>query len=390
MHIVYLLPGGLYNPGGMERTVTIKANYLAEKLGYDVSIVTTEQMGRPVFFPLSPKVHLYHLDLDIGKYFGIENYIQKLERRLFKIIEYKRKLSKLLKTIHPDITITTLGGLDIEFINDLKDGSIKIGELHFPHDYRKVMAQRLYHSYFPRLIGHLMNEDLERKCKKLRRLVVLTEEEKTFWSEMRNVAVIPNPLPFTVSRFSTTKNKKAIAVGRLTYEKGFDLLIKAWKKVAIDHPDWELAIFGNGDQKEFLVKSIHENGLDNVIELHEAVDNIQDWYPDYSILIFPTRALEALPMVIIEAMSYGIPVIAFNTASCGPRSLIVDHVNGLLVNAEDVDELTQKIDELIESDDVREAMGHAAEEFAAGFRIEKVMDDWVHLFEELIKEKKQK
>jgi len=96
MHIVYLLPGGLFNSAGMERVTTIKTNYLVDVCNYDVSIVTTEQMGRPVFYPLSEKVHLYHLDIGIHKNFGKEFYLQKIVSRFLKVREYREKLKNLL------------------------------------------------------------------------------------------------------------------------------------------------------------------------------------------------------------------------------------------------------------------------------------------------------
>jgi len=386
MKIVYLLPGGLFNSGGMERVVTIKANYLTDVFNYDVSIVTTEQMGRPVFYPLSDKIHLYHLDLDIGKYFGTENYIQKLFRRFFKIREYKKKISELLKEIQPDITITTLGGLDIDFINNLKDGSIKIGELHFPGNYRKLMTQKMYKSYVPNLVGSMMTSNFKQECKKLTRLVVLTQEEKTYWKESSNIEVIPNPLPFEPQRFSTVKNEKAIAVGRLAYEKGFDLLIKAWEKVSVRHPDWELTIYGSGSEKDALLKLIKGKKLENVVKLHDPVKGIQNVYPEYSMFILPSRYLEALPMVLLEAMACGVPLVAFD-APCGPKDVIKEGQNGFLVKAGDIKTLADKINQLIESPEMRKTMGNTAVEMSADYRIERIMPRWDQLFKELIDEK---
>jgi glycosyltransferase involved in cell wall biosynthesis len=386
MKIVYLLPGGLFNSAGMERVMTIKANYLVETLGYEVFIVTTEQMGQPVFYPLSPKVNLCHLDLHFTKNFETENYIQKIISRFFKIRKYKHKLSELLKEIRPDITITTLGGLDIEFLNDLKDGSIKIGELHFPGNYRQIQARKMYSSYFPRLVGKIRSANFIRNCKKLKRLIVLTEEEKSLWSGVNNMLVIPNPLPFVPEKFSTTENKKAIAVGRLAYEKGFDMLIEAWTFVAEKHPDWELNIYGNGNQKENLSKLIGEKKLDGKVKLHKPVRDIQTQYSEHSMLIFPTRYLDSFGMVIIEAMSCGVPPVAYN-APCGPKDLISDGVNGFLVEVEDIKGLAAKINELIESDGLRQTMGEAAKKFSSNFQIEKIMKHWDQLFKELVNEK---
>jgi len=387
MKIVYLLPGGLFNPGGMERVITIKANYLTEVFGYEVFIVTTEQMGRPAYFSVSEKVRLCHLDIHIGKYFGKENYIQKLIRRFFKIKEYKKKVSELFEEIHPDITITTLGGLDIEFINDLKDGSVKIGELHFPGTFRRIQTRKMYHSLFTNMVGEIITAGFIRKCKKLKRLVVLTEEEKSSWNGADNIEVIPNALSFYPETTAACDAKKAIAVGRLVYEKGFDMLIEAWKSVYKKHPDWELHIYGGGNEKENLLNQIQRENLSGTVIIHEPGKDIYTQYLQSSMMLFPSRFLEALPMVLLEAMSCGLPIIAFD-APCGPKDVIKEGVNGLLIKTGDIKTFAGKINELIESDEMRKTMGKAARELSFNYEVGKIMKRWFQLFETLKNENK--
>jgi len=380
MRIVYLLPGGLFNPGGMERVITIKANYLTNVFGYEVFIVTTEQMGRPTYFPVSEKVRLYHLDIHIGKYFGKENYIQKLIRRFFKIQEYKKKVSDLLKEIRPDITISTLGGLDIEFINDLKDGSIKVGELHFPGTFRRIQTKKMYNSLFTDMVAEIITAGFIRKCKKLKRLVVLTEEEKDSWKDADNIEVIPNALSFFPETVASCEAKKAIAVGRLVYEKGYDMLIEAWKKVYEKHPDWELHIFGEGKEKVNLLSQIQRENLGKVVKIHEPGKDIYEQYLQHSIMLFPSRFMEALPMVLLEAMSCGLPIIAFD-APCGPKDVIKDGINGFLVKTGNIEAFSAKINDLIESNEMRKKMGKAAREMSFDYAVEKIMKQWIQLFE---------
>jgi glycosyltransferase involved in cell wall biosynthesis len=377
--IVYLLPGGLFNSGGMERAVIIKANYLADIAGYDVSIVTTEQMGRPVFYPLSEKVSLYHLDIGIHENFGKESYPQKVVSRYFKTKEYKRKLSALLNKLKPDITISTLG-LDIGFINRLKDGSLKIGELHFPGNFRQLMANKLSKDFISNYVAKLRTQELKRKCAQLNRLVVLTQEERDSWKQKENISVIPNPLPFYPKVQASLMNKQAIAVGRLAYEKGFDLLIDAWQLVSKKHPDWKLNLFGDGNQKQDLLQRIADKGLEEVIKIHEPVDDIQSRYQEHDLLVFPSRYLDALPMVLIEAMASGLPLASFNSP-CGPKDLIRDGVNGFLVQTGDITTLSEKIIALIESPALRRSMGKAAGESSIAYKLETVMPQWIHLFE---------
>jgi glycosyltransferase involved in cell wall biosynthesis len=381
MKIVYLLPGGLFNSGGMERVTTLKANYLAETQGYDVSIVTTEQMGLPLFYPLSEKVRTYHLDIGIHEQFGKESYTEKIISRYLKTREYRQKLETLLCRIRPDITISTLG-LDIGFINNLKDGSIKIGELHFPSNFRSLMANKLSKNFVPNFVARIRTWELKHKCRKLSRLIVLTQEEKSFWQQQDNIDIIPNPLTFRATTTVPLIAKKALAVGRLAYEKGFDTLIRAWKQVAEKHPEWELHIYGSGEQKEALTRQTVECELTGKTFIHQPVQDIQNIYPQFSIFLFPSRYLEALPMALLEAMSFGLPAVAFD-APCGPKDLIRDSENGYLVPAGDLQTFIDRTGSLVESHELRKKLGQAAKATSENFRIEKIMERWVKLFQEL-------
>jgi len=378
MKIVYLLPGGLFNSGGMERVVTVKANFLAEKAGYDVSIVTTEQMGRPVFYPLSDKVQLHHLDIGIYVNFGKENYIQKVFSRFLKIREYRKKLKKLLRKISPDITISTLG-IDIDFLDQLRDGSIHLGELHFPGNYRHLMAQKMYTSSIPIYVEKIRTRLLKTKCRKLSRLIVLTKEEKMNWKGANNVEIIPNPLSYFPEEISACTYRRAIAVGRLVYEKGFDQLIESWKIVHKKHPDWILSIFGSGDQKEMLLERINQYGLNFAIEIHDPVKDIHFRFSEHSIMLFPSRCLDALPMVLIEAMSCGLPLVAFD-APCGPKDIISDGENGFLIPAGNIELFAEKISLLIESEALRQTMGKSARQMSFDYQEDKIMNRWIQLF----------
>ncbi len=383
--IVYLLPGGLYNSGGMERVTTIKANYLAEKAGYDVSIITTEQMGRPVFYPLSDKVSLHHLDIGIHEKFGKESYLRKCISRYRKTRKYKITLNRLLCRIRPDITISTLG-LDMGFLHELTDGSIKIGELHFPGNFRQLMARKLHKGFIPNYIALIRTQNLFKQCRRLARLVVLTEEERLCWNDKHNIVVIPNPLSFFPEQTSACSSKKAIAVGRLAYEKGFDQLIEAWKTVLEKHPDWKLSIYGGGEQKELLLALIDQYKLNAVIQIHDPVKDIHARFLEHSLMLFPSRYLEALPMVLLEAMSCGLPIVAFD-APCGPKDIITGGKNGFLVESENIPALSGRICFMIESDKLRKSMGQTAREMSIDYGEEKIMSQWIYLFDQLKKER---
>ena len=385
MKIAYLLPGGFYKAGGIERVVIIKANYLAEKMGYDLAIITTEQMGRPAFYHVSDKVHLYHLDIGIHVNFGKEKYVQKVISRFFKIREYRKALEKLLREISPDITISTLG-IDIDFLGKIRDESVHLGELHHPGNYRQLMAYIMYKSFIPIFVEKVRTRLLKLQCKKLSRLIVLTNEEKMSWKNVNNIELMPNPLSYFPDKTSICTSKKAIAVGKLVYEKGFDQLIESWRIVHKKHPDWTLSIFGIGDQKEILLGLINQYGLESVIEIHDPVKDIYSQFLEHSIMLFSSRCLDALPMVLIEAMSCGLPLVAFD-APCGPKDIITDGKNGLLVPAGNIELFAEKVCLLIESEKLRQSMGDSARQMSFDYQEDKIMNQWIQLFNKVLSEK---
>lgn len=383
LKIVYIIHNGLFSPGGIERIVTLKANYLADIMGYDVSIVTTEQLGRPVYFPISEKVHLIHLDIGIYVNFDKENYVEKCISRFKKTKEFVRELKNILYQIRPDITVSTLG-LDIESIPNFNDGSVKIGELHFPANFRQLKANKYSKHFIPNFVAKIRTENMKKACAKLSKLIVLTQEEKASWKGFDNIEVIPNALSFYPETISTCEVKRAIAVGRLVYEKGFDLLIDAWSDVYEKHPDWELHIFGDGDEKEKLLNLIQEKQLGSVVKIHEPEKDIYKEYVKHSMFIFPSRYLEALPMVLIEAMSCGLPIVAYDSP-CGPKDIVADGENGFLIKYGDDKTLINKINTLIESEKLRKSMGEKAHQMSLNYSEEIIMKQWVELFKCLIK-----
>jgi glycosyltransferase involved in cell wall biosynthesis len=321
--------------------------------------------------------------LDIGIYakFGKEQYIQKVFSRFLKIRKYRKTLEKLLHEIAPDIIISTLG-IDIDFLDKIRDKSIHLGELHFPGNYRHIMAKKMYTSFIPILVEKIRTGLLKTKCKKLARLIVLTKEEKMSWEDANNVEIIPNPLSGYPEKISTCTTKKAIAVGRLVYEKGFDHLIESWRIVHKKHPDWLLSIYGGGDQKGTLLNLINQCGLNTVIEIHDPVKDIHSQFLEHSVMLFPSRCLEALPMVLIEAMSCGLPLVAFD-APCGPKDIITSGENGFLVPAGNIDQFAEKVCQLIESDELRQTMGNAARQMSFDYQVDKIMDQWIQLFDDV-------
>ena len=377
--IAYCIPL-LNRASGMERVLTIKANYLAEKLEYDVSIILTDGKGEQPYFPLSNKIRIIQLDINIDslwKYPLWKRFILYKKR----IHSYKKKLELCLNWLRPDITISLLRR-EINFINDLKDGSIKMGEIHFGrYKYREFNF-----SFLPYIINKwisiLWMKQLEKKIKQLNKFIVLTNEDATQWSMTNNLIVIPNPITIDSQEKSLCTNKQVITVGRYTYQKGIDLLIDAWKIVNEKHPDWTLNIYGTGDKDSYENMAVRYQLTDSIVFHHEAKD-IVDKYLESSIYVLSSR-YEGFGLVITEAMSCGLPVVSF-ACPCGPKDIIHHGEDGILCKNGDISQLANGIIQLIEDESLRKKMSRNAINNIQRYKVDNIMPKWDNLFKEILK-----
>jgi glycosyltransferase involved in cell wall biosynthesis len=217
--------------------------------------------------------------------------------------------------------------------------------------------------------------------KRLDRFVVLSHEDKDQWNELENVSVIYNPLDKLPGNISDCSAKKVIAAGRFVHVKGYDMLIDSWKIVSEKHPDWTLTIYGAGNKESFRRQAV-DNGIADKCFFEEPVSNLADKFIESSIFAFSSR-FEGFGMVITEAMASGIPPVAF-ACPCGPKEIINDGINGILVEKGNINSLAEKINYLIENKDVRKEMGLAARKRAEQFQIEVVAKEWESLFKDLM------
>ena len=373
--IVYCTPA-LYFAGGMERVLTMKANYFAEHFGYDVTIILTDGKEKPIFYPLSDKVKVINLDIGFEELWTC-SFLKKIFFYLKKQHLYKKLLNRELMRIRPDITVSMLRR-EINFINDIQDGSKKIGEIHINRaNFRNFEGNNALKNLFSKF---WMNSLLS-KLQRLDRFVVLTEKDKEAWVELKNVCVIPNPLSFTSTRRSTLSEKRIIAVGRYCHEKGYDLLLKAWVIVQNRTTDWRLEIFGEGDRTQY------EEMVDTLnLDRHRCVLNgrssrIQDEFLNSSLSVCSSK-FEGFGLVITEAMACGLPVVSFD-CPWGPRAIISDGEDGILVENGNVDKLAETIVLMIQNPERRKAMADKAIENVQRFRIDQIAGLWKSLFESL-------
>ena len=379
LKIVYCTPA-LYLAGGMERVVTLKANYFADYYGYDVTIIITEGKGKPYFYPLSDKVKVVNLDINFEKLWNC-GLLKRILIYLPKQYRYKRLLKQELMRIRPDITVSMLRR-EINFINEIKDGSKKIGEMHINRaNFRKFEAEK--HHFIKNLFARFWSGSLVPHLKRLDRFVVLTEKDREAWTELDNVEVIPNPSPFMPSQVSPLTEKRVIAVGRYSYEKGFDLLLQAWAEVEKQCADWCLDVYGDGDTT-FYKKLMDELGIDQRrCRLNGRTNDVEDEYCHSSLFVLSSR-FEGFGMVIVEAMACGLPVVAFD-CPWGPRSIIKDGEDGLLAENGNPSDLAERIVTFIRDDNRRKTMADAAHRNVKRFSIGQIALQWKQLFEEIQK-----
>lgn len=378
MKILYQIHS-TYNPGGMERVLLNKVRYFVEEMCWEVTVVTTDQHGRPSFYPFPSAVRM----IDLGINYSDDNgkpFFKKLAGYFRRRQEHKKLLKALLEEERPDVMDCFYPG-ECSFVPSLKDGSRKVMELHqsklFHHQYNRSGLMGLADKVRARMD--------ERLVRKFDRFVVLTHEDKEMWGEMPGIRVIPNAANFIAEKYSDCTAKRVIAVGRLDYQKSFDRLIQVWEKVHQQMPDWRLDIFGQGEWKDMLQRMIDERGLNDVARLNAPTKNIGKEYSESSMLVMSSH-YEGFPMVMIEAMACGLPAVCFDF-KCGPRDIIVEGENGLIVPDGDIEGLADAMVRLMKDDDLRTKMGESAKKVVETYSEEKVMSKWLQLYEETVADK---
>lgn len=378
MRIVYIYPA-LSTIGGADRVIVDKSNYFAEKLGYDVYIVTAHQKGLRSFFALSDKVKKIDLGVDFNKQYQHSFFIRGIIY-MYMLVVYKRRLTKTLKTLKADFTLTTISR-DIDFIHSINDGSIKIAEAHCPKHYLRNLYLMEERNCLYKLSGKIWTRKLEEAAKKFKAFVVLTDEDAESWKNIRECTVIPNPLPFYPKNQSECKNKQILSVGRLYKEKGYERLIDIWSLVTRKHPEWKINIYGNGILLKSLTNLVHKRGLDDSFFFCGPVSNIMDKYLESAFYV-KSSLFEGFGMVLIEAMSCGLPVISYN-CPVGPSTIIHDGEDGFLIEDGNSQMFADKICYLIENEDIRIQMGTKARENVKRFSQDIIMQKWINLFQTL-------
>ena len=368
---------------GFDRVIIEKANYFAEH-GLEVILCVTSHALAEPYFPISDKVRVIDLGLDFHRQYG-HNVVVRAFIYLTLMRRYKKILSDLLHAERPDIVITSLGR-EMDFLTEIHDGSIKLAESHIARDFVRNFHLLENRSFLYRLIARYWRHKMDRAVHNLDALVLLTQHDADSWAGLTKTYVIPNSIPFYPSCSSSCDNKVVIFVGRFNEQKGLEYLIKTWESTFKKHRDWTLHIYGDGDQKEMLYQLISKAGLEKGVKVHQPTKRIMEKYLESSIFLLTSR-FEGLPMVIVEAMACGLPVVSFD-CPYGPADIIQNGEDGYLVEYLNTDEAALKVCELIENPELRKQMSCNARENIKRFDRNVIMKKWVDLFEILCNEKK--
>ena len=386
MKIAYCLNSISYI-GGIENATITKANALADIAGNEVFVIVSDYDKAASFTnQLSKKVHLINLKVN----YYVDDWKSRwnvLKGFFVKRKWHKRRLANVLNAISPDVVIS-VGQSEKYMLPEIKGNWITIREVHYQKEFRRLTAvsQSMFHKITTRLSDFY---DYSCKINKYDSIVTLTYEDRTLnWKRTDKIFVIPNPLTFQSESISKLNMKKVIAVGRLTAQKNFSSLIRAFRNVANTHPDWTLEIYGEGNERNVLQKQITELRLENDVYLCGNTLQVQEKMRESSCFVLSSR-FEGLPLVMLEAMSCGLPVVSYD-CPCGPKDIVTDGIDGFLVPTGDEQMLAEKICYLIENPNIRTQMGAAALKKSENYHIEKIIPMWMNLFERLIAEKRNK
>ena len=373
MTIIYSI-AGTYNSGGMERVLANKANWLVQN-GYEVCVLTTDQNGRQPFFPMDPRIEMYDLEVNYEANNG-KSFLNKLLHYPFKQWKHKRSLRRILPELKADVVISMFCN-DASILPKIKDGSKKVLEIHFSR-FKRIQYGR---TGFWRLADELRSRNDLKVVSRFDKFIVLTEEDKGYWGNLDNIQVISNARSFVVDEPAELNEKKVIAVGRYCYQKDLGKLIDAWNLVCQEADDWKLHLVGDGEDRAMLQEQIERLGLTDRVILGKAETDMKTVYCNASMLALSSR-YEGLPMVLLEAQAAGLPVVSFE-CKCGPKDVIEDGVDGILVEEGNVEKLAEGMLRLIKDEALRKSMGAIAYKRSERYAEENIMGQWTALFNEL-------
>ncbi len=367
MKLVYIV-NHISGPGGLERVLSLKANYLEKHFGYEIHFITLNEKNIDPFYQFS-KGHTFHSISVSG------NTIKYLR-------SYIRGIKLKINEIKPDVISVCDDGLKGLLAPWLLGKPCPI--IYERHISKSVEVSSDDYSFITRIKKSLKFRLMNLGTGGFDRFVLLTEGNKKEWKG-NNIQIIPNPLSFYPNEQSNLSNKTVLAVGKHSFQKGYDRLLKSWKTVSEKHPNWKLEIYGSIYEDVGLDKLANNLGISSSVSFHNPTKNIAEKYKEASIYVMSSR-FEGFGMVLTEAMAYGVPCISFDCPH-GPADIISNNEDGILVENNNVESFSEALSYLIENKSKRIEMGSNARKNVQRYAIEKIAKQWDDLFKSLINTK---
>lgn len=363
---------------GIERILSCKMNYLSEESTHQIYLVTYEQQNQALSFQLNDRIIYQPINVPIPQREGFT--ILKWIKAYFSARKnFRCKFYNLLGNIHPDIVICT--GYAHPILDIIIDTSRQINTKIIVESHVKGDTVSMKKYIFNNTLAYLFSfwdSYILKKIKKADCVVTLTHEDKEFWkSYAQRIEVIPNILTITPKKVIDYRAKRIIAAGRYVHQKGFDMLLEAWHMINKNVSDWHLYIFGN-ENREPYQRIVDKYQMNRNTHLMGATKDIAEEFSKSSIFVLSSR-FEGFGLVLAEAMSCGLPCIAFD-CPYGPRDIITDGEDGILVENGNVEALSKAIEQLVTNDSLRQIMGKKAINNVVRFDQKTIMNQWEQLF----------
>lgn len=353
-NVVFVIDN-VYSNGGMARVTIFLVNKLIETQEYNISIVSMCKPRERSFYDISEECKVINLHLDI-----------------FSIRRDSIKVIRELQTLFPQSFKGT-------FVIDDVGHNIPAW-LGLKHCKNAKFISWSHMNFFNGSRWGFSGWGKRLAVKKFDYLIALTKEDKGYYDKIlksNNVVQIYNPKNENIVKEEyDSESKKIISCGRLHHIKGFDLLIDVAKQVFLDScsEGWTWDIYGDGPEKENLQRKIEEYNLVGKVNLMGYTSDIFCKYKEYSFYVFTSRG-EGCPMAMIEGLSAGLPMISFDF-KCGPKDMITSGVNGYIIEDWNLDNMIDRILELIKNKDKRVKFAEKADMNLGEMELKYVLKRW--------------